>query len=403
MKTQVIAYSICKNEAHNFDNWAKQVEDADFVFVADTGSTDGTLEKLKAWASEDSNRRAFCRLRSSNFNFADARNRALNYVQDFVDGVHDDRASHLQGGDHYMVWVDFDETFTDGWIDTCRSMIRLSNRENPQTPLGAGYFTFDLDGVVYYQLRIHRLVSNYYWKYHAHEVLMNDSPLDVVTTFPIIVTQPVKDVRPDYTKLLEQSHAHYNDSRTAYYLAREYYYDGYFDKAEPLLQSVLFHYDGWKCEKGQAARFLAHIYQQTEKHEYVERYLHLYLHYCNLERAPYIAMQQYCKDREDWFGVIHYGNKAIELPVPEEYLIIDPKDYTHVPNDHLAEAYDRLGFEDLAAHHVMICVSHEPNNERYLSNLQYFIKLGVLKNVSGDSEADGVSLQSPDTAAEASD
>lgn len=45
---KVAVYSIALNEAANAEQWAKSTTDADYRVVADTGSTDDTIEKLTA-------------------------------------------------------------------------------------------------------------------------------------------------------------------------------------------------------------------------------------------------------------------------------------------------------------------------------------------------------------------
>ena len=44
---KIAAYTICLNEINHCERWANSVIDADYRIVLDTGSTDGTVEKLK--------------------------------------------------------------------------------------------------------------------------------------------------------------------------------------------------------------------------------------------------------------------------------------------------------------------------------------------------------------------
>ena len=45
---KVVVYAICKNEAKFVDRWMDSMSEADQVVVLDTGSSDGTAEKLKS-------------------------------------------------------------------------------------------------------------------------------------------------------------------------------------------------------------------------------------------------------------------------------------------------------------------------------------------------------------------
>ena len=43
----ICVYAICKNEEQFVERWMKSMSEADLVVVMDTGSTDGTVEKLR--------------------------------------------------------------------------------------------------------------------------------------------------------------------------------------------------------------------------------------------------------------------------------------------------------------------------------------------------------------------
>ena len=45
-KLKVAIYAICKNEKQFVDKWFESMLEADYVCVLDTGSTDGTYERL---------------------------------------------------------------------------------------------------------------------------------------------------------------------------------------------------------------------------------------------------------------------------------------------------------------------------------------------------------------------
>ena len=47
MKKKICVYAISKNEIKFVERWYNSVKEADYVCVLDTGSDDGTFEKLK--------------------------------------------------------------------------------------------------------------------------------------------------------------------------------------------------------------------------------------------------------------------------------------------------------------------------------------------------------------------
>ena len=43
---RIIVYTIMKNELKNIESWLENIKDADGIYVLDTGSTDGSYEKM---------------------------------------------------------------------------------------------------------------------------------------------------------------------------------------------------------------------------------------------------------------------------------------------------------------------------------------------------------------------
>ena len=48
MNNKICIYAICKDEIKFVDKWLNSMSEADYIVVLDTGSTDGTYEKLKS-------------------------------------------------------------------------------------------------------------------------------------------------------------------------------------------------------------------------------------------------------------------------------------------------------------------------------------------------------------------
>lgn len=72
-------YAICKNENAHIDTWLKSVQEADEVVIVDTGSTDGTWEKLQQ-SGVKCVQKIFNPMR-----FDEARNYALNLLSEDCD------------------------------------------------------------------------------------------------------------------------------------------------------------------------------------------------------------------------------------------------------------------------------------------------------------------------------
>ena len=103
---KICAYSISKNEAQNVPQWLKNTKEADYRVVVDTGSTDNTVELLKA-AGVNVIEQQF-----EPFRFDSPRNLALSNIPTDTD---------------WCISPDFDEWYSPGW----RDMLIKTAEENP--------------------------------------------------------------------------------------------------------------------------------------------------------------------------------------------------------------------------------------------------------------------------------
>lgn len=76
---KIVVYAICKNEAGYAERWMASMAEADGVYVLDTGSTDGTAERLRALGA------VVVEERVEPWRFDTARNRSLELVPEDAD------------------------------------------------------------------------------------------------------------------------------------------------------------------------------------------------------------------------------------------------------------------------------------------------------------------------------
>ena len=91
---KVYVYAIAKNEAAFAERWVKSMSEADGIYVLDTGSEDGTAEKLRSLGA------IVEKAEIKPFRFDKARNRSLELVPQNAD---------------LCVCTDLDEVFSPGW------------------------------------------------------------------------------------------------------------------------------------------------------------------------------------------------------------------------------------------------------------------------------------------------
>jgi len=89
MARKIAIYALCKNEIKNVEAWYESCRDADCIVVTDTGSTDGSRERLATLPLK------VCDLRVLPWRFDDAFNAAMNNLPDDVDIILCHRIEHL--------------------------------------------------------------------------------------------------------------------------------------------------------------------------------------------------------------------------------------------------------------------------------------------------------------------
>ena len=161
MQNKICVYAICKNEIQFVDKWLDNMSEADYIVVLDTGSTDGTFEKLKA------DKRVY-RVEQKEINpwrFDVARNESMKLIPEDA---------------NILLCTDFDELFNPGWANVVRS--------NWQDTTNRGHYTYawshnsigePTDVFVYDKMH----TRDYRWVFPVHEVLQ---PKDISLTETVI-------------------------------------------------------------------------------------------------------------------------------------------------------------------------------------------------------------------------
>lgn len=229
----VAIYAIFRNEAAHVAQWAETTLDADYRFVLDTGSTDGTLEELDAHGIK------FLRASIEPFRFDDARNAALSLLPDDID---------------WCLQLDADETLNGAWRESFEAVADPHIARYRYRWVNRGLASW---GVVM-RTNFHRR-HGFRWRYPCHEVL---GPVDVPTLdVPLMTVEHWPDEtksRAQYLDLLAQAaRDEPHDHRMAFYYGRELYYRGMWNEARAELVRFLALPGGWPPERSEAYRLLA--------------------------------------------------------------------------------------------------------------------------------------------------
>ena len=165
-KYKICVYTIAKNEEKNVDKWVDSMSEADYICVLDTGSTDSTVEKLRA-------RGVIVEQKIINpWRFDVARNESMKLIPEDTD---------------ICVSTDLDEVFNPGWRKALEQ-----DWEPDKFKMGRYYYVFQHtptggEADSFYRDKIHKYEpETFYWIFPIHEVL--NRPQDMAEKlFPEIV------------------------------------------------------------------------------------------------------------------------------------------------------------------------------------------------------------------------
>ena len=241
---KIVVYAICKNEEQFVDRWINSMSEADQIVVLDTGSTDNTVEKLRARGAQVTVEPI------SPWRFDTARNRSLELVPPDAD---------------ICVCTDLDEVFHPGW----RALLEAAWVPGASQATYRYTWSFNPDGsegVVFWYEKIHAR-HGYQWVHPVHEVLAYTGPGVPGRKVTVEGMQldhhadPTKS-RAQYLPLLELSVAEApEDDRNVHYLGREYLFHGRWDDCiRTLKRHLSMPTASWRDERSASMRYIAKSY-----------------------------------------------------------------------------------------------------------------------------------------------
>ena len=352
-KYKICVYAICKNEESFVDRWMDAVSEADAVVVTDTGSTDGTVQKLR-----DRGAMVYTEIISP-WRFDTARNIAMDHVPEDAD---------------ICVSNDLDEVFEKGWRQ------KLEAAWEPQHTRARYIFSWSLhaDGTPDKQFpmeKIHRR-HGFRWVHPVHEVLQySGEDKDTVVWVPGLVLNHYPDTskpRSQYLPLLELSaQENPEDDRTAFWLGREYMYYGMYDKCIAQLQHHLAMPSAqWDEERSASMRFIGRCYQYKGDLFQARLWNYKALAECPRAREPYLSLARLGYLLSDWPLTYLMVKKALAIREKTGSYLMEPESWGSVLYDLGAIAAYRLGLYQESLDYGKTALSMEPNDVRLKKNVE---------------------------------
>ena len=287
---KIAVYAIALNESLHAERWAKATEGADYRIVADTGSTDGTQDILRA------NGVTVHQIYVKPWRFEMARNASLALLPDDVDAC---------------LFLDLDEVTEPDFFDKVRKKWKSDTH--------AGWVTFDT-GSPWQKDKLHSRWG-WSWKYPCHEVVIwyGEGQPNYINIPEANIWHKPDDgkSRGQYLDLLELGKREYpNDARNWTYLTREYYFKSRWQDVIDSATRTL-ELDGWNVEQAAVCRWAgesAHQLGQDAK-EWYDKGVQI----LPTEGEPWYGVAVDAYRRKDWSRCLDASINAMERPRSVHY------------------------------------------------------------------------------------
>ena len=346
---KVAIYTIALNEEQFVERWYESAKEADYLLIADTGSTDGTVALAKSLGIN------VVEISIKPWRFDDARNASL---------------ACLPRGIDYCIALDLDEVLVEGWRSHLETVPTQTTR--PRYKYTWSWNTDGTPGLQYGGDKIHSR-HGYRWKHPVHEVMVADRiiPIEHWTNLEIHHHPDNSKPRSQYMPLLAQSVVEdpYDD-RNAFYYARELFFYGEYEKAtEEFKRHLKLPRAIWKPERAASMRYIAKMEGEFETSEW---WLKQAIAEAPDRREAYVEMAKLCYENKLWSECLDAAERAIAITEkPLEYLC-EEFAWGFAPYDYAAIAAYNLGFTDVALKYGMEAVDLNPTDERLQRNLMFY-------------------------------
>ena len=345
---KIAVYTIALNEEQFVEKWCESAKEADYLLIADTGSTDNTVKKAKSLGIN------VVSISVKPWRFDVARNASLAYIPGDID---------------YCIALDMDEVLLPNWRQEFEGMLE-QGITRPRYKYTWSWNQDGTPGLEYGGDKIHAR-HGYIWKHPVHEVIVADRIAEVQawTNLEIHHHPDNSKSRSQYLSLLELSvNEDPTDDRNAYYYARELFFVGEHQKAsEEFKRHLSLPKAVWQPERAASMRYIARCGIEDAEH-----WLKLAVKESPGRREPLVELAQLYYKNKDWKNCKTYCLEALEIKEkPLDYLC-EEFAWGFVPYDLAAISFYNLEMFDDALEYGTVAHEISPLDQRLLDNLEFY-------------------------------
>lgn len=349
---KIAVYTIALNEKKFVHSWWESAKDADYLLIADTGSTDGTIEEAKSLGINVIN------VAVKPWRFDMARNASLAALPSDID---------------YCIALDMDEILLPGWRQELEKALAAgATRPRYQYTWNWKDEAETVPGLQYGGDKIHSRFG-YRWKHPVHEVIVPYGDLQEKQEWVGLEIHHHADSskpRSQYLPLLSQAvQEDLEDDRNAFYYARELYFYGRFQEAlDEFKRHLSLKKSTWRPERAASLRYIAKI-----DHTNAISWLEKAIKESPERRESWVALAEIYYHKADWENCLSYVQEALKIQdKPLDYLC---EEFAWGPNpyDLAAISAYNLGKHGLAVEYGKFAVDLSSSDQRLLTNLAYYL------------------------------
>lgn len=365
MTLKIAVYAIARDEQAFVGRFCASAKDADLIMIADTGSTDGTLELALA------NGAIVHSIRISPWRFDVARNTALSLLPPDID---------------VCVSLDLDEVLQPGWREEIER-VWVGGETNRLK------YKFDWgQGIAFFYDKVHAR-HGFQWLHPVHEIVVPDRTEEVwaITEKLLVVHQPdPTKSRAQYLDLLKMSvEEDPRDPRNSFYYCRELSFNAMWEASiEAGLKYLAMPEANWPNERCYAMRVISRCHAELGNHWEAANWARRAVAEAPETREPWceVAMLAYRAGR--WAECYGAACSALAIVNREFVYTCDPAVWGYQAHDLAAISAWWLGMKERALEHALDALTFAPEDERLIANVAMMRGDENNAKLDGDNKAE---------------